>query len=117
MNISGVVVRTKPEHFKGVLKILEDTDFCDVHFHDKKDRVIVTIEGNSVDEEMHKMKQIQCIANVLSAELVYSYSEDELEKAKNLFEKQVDPVPNILKNDTVDTDALLSYYTRIKRTV
>jgi nitrate reductase NapD len=117
MNISGVVVRTKPEHFKDVLKSLEDTDLCEVHFHDKKDRVIVTIEGEGVDEEMHKMKQIQCITNVLSAELVYSYSEDEIEKAKNLFEKQDNPVPNILKDDVVDTDALLSYYTRIKRNV
>lgn len=117
MNISGVVVRAKPEHFTAVLKSLEDTDLCEVHFHDKKDRVVVTIEGKSVGEEMHKMKQIQSIVNVLSAELVYSYSEEELEKAKNLFEKQSDLVPDVLRDETVDSDALLSYYTRIKRTV
>lgn len=117
MNVSSAVVRTKPEHFEEVLNSLHASDLCDVHFHDEIGKIVITIEGENVDEEMKKMKQIQGLSHVLSAELIYSYSEDELAEAGKLFEKRENIVPEILKDDTEEGRSLMSYFSRIKRKV
>jgi nitrate reductase NapD len=80
MNVSSIVIKTSPEHLKDVLGSLNSSDFCEIHFHDKLGRIIVTIEGVNVDEEMKKLKLLQKTDRVLSAEMVYSYSEGEPEK-------------------------------------
>jgi nitrate reductase NapD len=116
MNVSGIVVKTKPEHLKVVLDSLNSTDLCEVHFHDEAGKIVVTIEGENVNEEMIKMKKIQSISNVISAELVYSYSEDELAQAEELFKKRGDAAPDVLNSD--DNERLLmGYFSKIKRNV
>jgi len=101
MNISSVVVRTKPEHIEEVLQSLEDSGMCDVYFHDpKKGLVVVVIEAEDTNEEVFKMKAIQSLPKVLSAELVYSYS-DEWAKAKDYLNENADRVPEILNDDKV----------------
>jgi len=85
MNVSSIVIKTSPEHLKDVLESLNSSDFCETHFHDELGRIIVTIEGVDVGEEMKKLKLLQKTDRVLSAEMVYSYSEGELEKARENF--------------------------------
>ncbi|WP_457600932.1 chaperone NapD [Hydrogenivirga sp.] len=99
MNISGVVVRTKPEYLEEVIRSLEDSGMCDVHFHDEKGRIIVTIEAETTEEEIFKMKAIQAIDHVLSADLVYAYSEEELEKAKEELVMEKGEVPRIIEEE------------------
>ncbi len=98
MNISSAVVRTKPEHVTEVLHNLESSDECDVHFHDEEGRIVVTIEGESVDEEVKKLRAIQNMEYVVSAELMYAYSDDELTKAKKYLDKIGEPIPDVLRD-------------------
>ena len=78
MNVSSIVVKTKSVHLQEVMTNINAVDFCEVHFSDTDGRIVVTIEGNSIDEQMERMKKIQSMPHVYSASLSYSYCEDEL---------------------------------------
>ncbi|NPB06422.1 MAG: chaperone NapD [Aquificae bacterium] len=115
MNISSVLVRTKPEDVEEVLQALEDSGMCYVYFrhpetgelfplYDKKTgKIIVVIEAEDTKEEVFKMKAIQSLPKVLSAELIYAYS-DEWAKAKDYLNKNADRVPEILNDDNVKAE-------------
>ncbi|MBI5055789.1 MAG: chaperone NapD [Nitrospirae bacterium] len=81
MNVSSIVVRTAPVHTERVIAEIDAIDFCEVHFYDAQGKIIVTIEGKSIYDQMENMKRIQNIPFVLNANLVYSYCEDELRDA------------------------------------
>ena len=83
MNVSSIVIKTSPEHLKDVLESLNSSGICETHFHDELGRIVVTIDGADVGEEMEKLNLLQKTDRVLSAEMVYSYSDGELEKARN----------------------------------
>ena len=78
MNVSGIVVKTKVEHLPEVIENVNAVDFCEVHFYDSEGKIVVTVEGESIDEQMKRLKHIQSMPFVLSAHLAYSYCEDEL---------------------------------------
>jgi nitrate reductase NapD len=103
MNVSSIVIKTSPEKLNGVMAILKDSALCEIHFHDKSGKVIVTIEGENISEEMKKMKTIQNMPDVLSADLVYSYSENEmLETVEQM--KTADAVPEMLRDGSPGAD-------------
>lgn len=87
MNISGILVQVKPEHLSEVIASLKNSDFGDYHMHDEKGRIVVTIEGEDVSEEIAKLNMLQKIPHVISAEMMYAYSEDELDKERAKLEK------------------------------
>jgi len=93
MNLSSVVIQTRPEHLKEVLETVKNSDFCEYHLHDKKGRIIVTIEGEDTDEEIRKIRAIEKIQHVLSADMVFAYSEDELEQERDKLEKSDGELP------------------------
>ena len=105
MNISSVVVRTKPEYIQEVIEALENSGMCDVYFHDDT-KVIVVIEAESTDEEVFKMKAIRSLPHVLSAELIFSYS-DEWAKAKEYLDINKERVPEILNDDKVKAEDIV----------
>ena len=76
MNVSSIVVRTRPEAVKSVIAALEASGLCDVFFSDKQGRIVVTVEGETVDGEMEKLVAIQNLPDVLGADLVYAFSDD-----------------------------------------
>ncbi|MGW8272239.1 MAG: chaperone NapD [Thermodesulfovibrionales bacterium] len=78
MNISSIVVKTRPDVMEGTLKALEDSGLCTVYFHDPTGRIVVTVEGEDATEEMEKMKALMSLPGVISADLAYTYCEDEL---------------------------------------
>jgi nitrate reductase NapD len=83
MNISSIIVKTKPEHYDAVWLNLEESPLCEVHFGDKeKGIIIITIEGKNVEEEIEKLTQIQDFPYIISADMHMSYCEDELEEMK-----------------------------------
>jgi len=100
MNISSVVVQTVPKYLEEVVESLKNSDACDYHLHDEKGRVIITIEGTDVSEELKKMKVIEMIPHVISAEMQMAYSEDELEANMEKMEN-AELVPKILNDDDV----------------
>ena len=101
MNISSIVVQTVPKFLDEVVESLKNSDACDYHMHDEKGRIIITIEGVDVSEELKKMKVIEMIPHVVSAEMQMAYSEDELEANMQKMEN-ADLVPKMLNDDDID---------------
>ena len=83
MNISSIIVKTRPENYDAVWLNLQESNLCDVHFGDKeKGIIIITIEGENVEEEIDKLRQIEEMPFIISADMHMSYCEEELEKMK-----------------------------------
>lgn len=105
MNISSIVVKTTPRHLEEVRTSLESSGLCEYHFSDEKGNIIVTIEGSGVEEEIEKLKAIQELAHIISAEMIYTYSEDELEAAmERLVEGEV--VPKVLEDEGMSAQGI-----------
>jgi len=83
MNISSIIVKTRPEHYDAVWANLQESELCDIHFGEKeKGIIIITIEGECVEEEIEKLNQIENMPFIISADMHMSYCEEELEKMK-----------------------------------
>ena len=106
MNISSIVVQTVPKFLDEVVESLKNCDACDYHLHDEKGRVIITIEGEDVSEELKKMKVIEMIPHVISAEMQMAYSEEELE-ANMLKMENSDLVPKMLNDEDVRVEDIV----------
>jgi len=101
MNISSIVVKTVPKYLDEVLQSLKDCEVCDYHMHDKEGRIIITIEGNGVSEELEKLRIIETIPHVITADMQMAYSEDELDTHMEVIASG-DAVPKVLNDDKVD---------------
>ncbi|MFW2331411.1 MAG: chaperone NapD [Nitrospinota bacterium] len=98
MNISSIVVQTTPQFLDGVVNALKESDACDYHLHDEKGRIIITIEGADLSEELSKLKVVESIPHVVSATMQMAYSEDELDSNIERL-KNADLVPKMLNED------------------
>lgn len=98
MNLSSIVVQTKPEHLEEVLDAIKSSNDFEYHLHDEKGRIIVTIEGKDTGEEISKLKNLQALPHVISAEMVFAYSEDELEQERQKLESSKDNIPDWLND-------------------
>ena len=96
MNVSSIVVKTDQEHLQEVIDNINAVELCEVHFNDDEGKIVVTIEGENIDEQMQRMKKIQKIPFVVSANLSYSYTEDEVANALDLIMDSND-VPDTLQ--------------------
>jgi nitrate reductase NapD len=81
VNVSGIVVKTTKEHLTEVMENINSISLCEVHFHDPDGKIVATIEGESINDQMERLKLIQGIPFVFSAALSFSYCEDELKEA------------------------------------
>jgi len=103
MNISSIIVQTLPENLDSVINDLKECEVCDYHFHDDKGKIIITIEGENVGEELEKLRIIEAIDNIISADMQMSYSEDELDRHIKVLNNS-DAIPKVLKGDTTKID-------------
>lgn len=99
MNISSIVVQTNPNFTEEVAEALKSADYCDYHFHDEKGRIIVTIEGSGVEEEIAKLVKIQEMAHVIAADMSFAYSEDELNEERDKLEMEGTAIPDWLNDE------------------
>jgi len=99
MNISSIVIQTSPEFTQGVVDILKEADFCDYHFQDEKGRIIVTIEGKGVEEEIQKLTRIQFMDHIVAADMSFAYSEDELNIERDKLEAAGGALPAWLNDE------------------
>ncbi len=106
MNISSIVVQTLPKYLDGVVEALKECEACDYHLHDAKGRVIITIEGEGVQEELAKLRVVEAIPNIMSAEMQMAYSEDELDEHMEKLEN-ADLVPKMLNDDNVSVENII----------
>jgi len=77
MNVSSIVVRTTPENINTVMVAINSIDLCEVHFHDPEGKIVATIEGESVHDQIELVKRIQDLPFVLNVNLMYAYSDQE----------------------------------------
>lgn len=103
MNLSSIVVQTKPEYLSEVIEKLKNSDLCEYHLNDEKGRIVITIEGEGVSEEIGKLKVIQEMPHIISAEMMYSYSEDELNELKDKLEN-TDKLPDWLNDENAKAE-------------
>jgi len=113
MNISSIVVQTTPKFLDEVVENLKNCEACDYHLHDEKGRIIVTIEGEDVSEELGKLKVIEAISHVIAADMQMAYSEDELDANIKVINES-DAVPNLLKNEDVEIERV-TYHGDLKK--
>jgi nitrate reductase NapD len=106
MNISSIVVQTVPKFLDEVVNSLKECEVCDYHLHDEKGRIIITIEGEGVEEELKKLRVIEAIPHVISADMQMAYSEDELDNHMEVL-ANADAVPKMLNDDNVDPNKIM----------
>ena len=106
MNVSSIVVQTVPEHLDEVVTSLKACEVCDYHMHDEKGRVIITIEGKGVSEELEKLRVVEAIPFVYAADMQMAYSEDELDEQMEFINGR-DAVPKVLHDPDVDVDRVV----------
>ena len=102
MNVSSIVVQTTPKFLDEVLEALKNSDICDYHFHDKLGRIIITIEGEGVTDEIEKLTVIQKMPHIVAADMHFAYTEDELDAERDKLEKEGTDIPDWLNADNVD---------------
>lgn len=101
MNVSSIVVKTIPKYLDEVVKALKECEVCDYHMHDEQGRIIITIEGANVSEELEKLRVVELIPHVASADMQMAYSEDELDANMEKLHNS-DVVPAMLNDDSID---------------
>lgn len=106
MNVSSIVVQTLPKFLDGVVEELKNCEECDYHFHDEKGRIIITIEGEDVSEELRKLGVIEKIPHVITADMQMAYSEDELQDHMEVINER-DAVPKMLNDDSIKVEDIV----------
>ena len=77
MNISSLVITTLSENTLMVIDVIKKENICEYHAY-KAGKIVVTIESDSVSDEIKIMNQLSKTEGVLNVEMIYSYCEDEL---------------------------------------
>jgi len=102
MNISSIVVQAPSKYIDELVELFKEADYCDYHLHDKeRGKIIVTVEGEGVEEEIKKLVKIQELPQVMAADMMMTYQEDQLDEEIRLLNEQ-DPVPDVLKREDID---------------
>jgi nitrate reductase NapD len=98
MNLSSIIAQVKPHHLKEVIKLIKNSTDYEYHIHDETGKIIITIEGKDTEEEINKLKKLKTLSHVISAEMVFAYSEEELEQDKDKLERLKDNIPDWLND-------------------
>ena len=106
MNISSIVVQTLPKYLDEVVQSLKGCEVCDYHLHDEKGRIIITIEGEGVAEELKKLRVIEEIPHVIAADMQMAYSEDELDAHMEVINGS-NAVPKMLNDDNIKPENIV----------
>ena len=89
MNVSSIIVKTSGENMKDVMDKINSMEYCETHYTDPNGKIVVTIEGESIDRQVSLMKRIINMPSVYGASLAYSYCEDELSDSLDKIKKNV----------------------------
>jgi nitrate reductase NapD len=97
MNISSIVIQCTPEYVDELVNELKKGEIGEYQIHDNLGRIIVILEEDGVEGEVANLKALQAMPHVISADMVFSYSEDELERERDKLEK-VESIPDWMNN-------------------
>lgn len=82
MNISSMILRTRPERLESVRRQVDRIRGVEIHGDNGDGRLVVTVEdgeGYRVEESITKLHEVD---GVLAISLVYEYCDDGLETAE-----------------------------------
>jgi nitrate reductase NapD len=99
MNISSVVVKCAPQFLESVVSSIESLKCCEIHAKDELCRIVIVLDGETTEEESNKLRDIQALDHVLSAEMVYAYSDSEFAAEEGKFEKVSSEILDRLNSD------------------
>ncbi len=88
MNISGVIVHSKPENLGGVQQRLTALPGVEVHAVGDDGRMVVTVEESSDSKMADTVNGLQDLDGVIAAAMVYHHFED-LEDENELHQQEV----------------------------
>jgi len=78
VNVSGVLVVVPAAETNAAVEALGALPGVEVHHtHAETGRVVVTIEAESISDEVEGLRRIKALPNVVLAEMVYHYFEED----------------------------------------
>jgi len=77
MNISSIVVHTRPQESSALQGRLAGLPGVDVHAAMDDGRIIITIEDTPTSVPSETLRSVQNMQGVLSAAMVYNYSDEQ----------------------------------------
>jgi len=113
MNVSSIVVQTLPENVESVIESLKNSGLCDYHVHDPKGKIIITIEGKDVEEDIEKLVGVKGLPHVIAADMMMTYQEDQLDEEIKSMEAE-GFVPSMLNEEILDPRSI-SYNGDLKK--
>jgi len=103
MNISSAIVHIKKNTNAAVIEKINSISGCEVH-HPEGQKLIITIEAESADKEIGAIREIERDKNVISASMVYAFSEDELDEKRDKLDRNVDNIPDWLNDENAKAE-------------
>ena len=83
MNISGVLLRARPERFPEVMETLGGIPGVAVHTTDEaRGRIVVTVEDGTGYSVEDSLLEVHLMDGISDAALVYQYSDEGLNETK-----------------------------------
>ncbi len=78
MNLSGILVMVPPDRMDAGIQALNGLPGVEIHYTEPATgRIVVVQEADSVPAEVDGLRRIQRLPQVILAELVYHYFEDD----------------------------------------
>lgn len=74
MDISGVLIQTRPENLQQVSGHLAKIPGVDIHLVDEKGRIVITVEKDNSHQLADAVLNLQSVVGVVSAQIVYHES-------------------------------------------
>ncbi len=97
-NVSSLVVLCAPQNIESLWKKINEIEGAECHYKEESGKIIVTLESESIEQEIHLLSRIERIEEVLSAQMIYAYHSTELEAMRQEIAKQ-ESVPAVLRDE------------------
>ncbi|PIE02893.1 MAG: glutamate synthase [Acidobacteria bacterium] len=82
MHISGLAAHFRPEKLDSIKKVLSGYSWVEIHgVEHAAGKMVLVMEGDNVNDETDKLKQLQAIPGMIAVQLVYHAFEDSDEIA------------------------------------
>ncbi|MDA3966710.1 MULTISPECIES: chaperone NapD [Helicobacter] len=106
-SVSSVVVMCMASDVDRLCEELNNIESVEWHYKDDNGKIVITMESSSIDEEIKILKQVESLKGVISAQMMYSYSEQELQKMRENID--IGEIPEILQNDKLKAEDIVYY--------
>jgi len=104
MNISSIIIKTVIGKTELVIDAIKKANLCEVHLHENN-KIVALIEAETISDETAIVKKVNKLENVISAEMAFSYCEEELDEIRNDITIRND-FPEWLNDNTIKAEQI-----------